>query len=122
MEPRLYRAGAFAKRARVSVRTLRYYDREGVLSPTERSDSGHRLYSDRDLVALGRILGLKLMGFTLAEIRAILAVPSSDVADALARQRAMLEGSAGADRAGDPGGAGGRGEGAGRDVGLGRAS
>lgn len=91
METRLYRTGEFAKRARVSVRTLRYYDREGILSPSERSLSGHRLYSDADLVVLGRILGLKLLGFTLAEIRAFLNAEPEGLSDALARQRAMLE-------------------------------
>lgn len=91
MEARLYRTGSFAKRARVSVRTLRFYDREGLLRPTERSLSGQRLYSDRDLIALSRILGLKLMGFTLGEIGAILSTPSEELGDALARQRAMLE-------------------------------
>lgn len=91
METRLYRTGAFAKRARISVRTLRFYDREGLLSPSERSLSGHRLYSDRDLIPLGRILGLKRMGFTLAEIRAFLAAGPEELVDALARQRAMLE-------------------------------
>lgn len=90
-EPRFYRSGAFAKRARVSVRTLRFYDREGLLSPSEHSLSGHRLYSDEDLITLGRILGLKLMGFTLAEIRAVLSAGSEGLAEALGRQRAMLE-------------------------------
>lgn len=91
METRLYRTGAFAKRARVSVRALRFYDREGLLRPSEHSLSGHRLYSDRDLITLGRILGLKLMGFTLAEIKAYLSAGPEDLIDALARQRAMLE-------------------------------
>ena len=91
METRLYRTGAFAKRARVSVRALRFYDREGLLRPSEHSLSGHRLYSDRDLITLGRILGLKLMGFTLAEIRAYLSAGPEELVDALARQRAMLE-------------------------------
>ena len=91
MEPRLYRTGAFAERAGVSVRALRLYDRNGLLAPSERSLSGHRLYSDADLATLGRILGLKLLGFTLAEIRALLANGPEDLPRVLAQQKAMLQ-------------------------------
>lgn len=65
----LYPSGKFAQRASVTVRTLRYYDREGLLSPTEYSESGYRLYSDKDLVDLQQILALKFLGFSLDEIK-----------------------------------------------------
>jgi len=85
-----YRTGTFARRARVSVRTLRFYDREGLLTPSAHSDSGHRLYSDEDLITLQKILAMKLLGFTLAEIRAFLGSGSADVPQALVQQRTML--------------------------------
>lgn len=90
MEPRLYRTGPFAKLARISVRTLRFYDRIGLLAPSERSFSGHRLYAEPDLVALQRILALKLLGFSLAEIRAFAAASPQSLGIALTQQREML--------------------------------
>jgi DNA-binding transcriptional MerR regulator len=45
MGHRLYQTGQFARKAAVSERTLRYYDRIGLLSPSCHSAAGHRLYS-----------------------------------------------------------------------------
>ena len=89
--PTHYRTGAFAKRASVSVRTLRYYDREGLLSPSHRSDSGHRLYSDDDLTTLQQILALKFLGFSLREIRAFLEAGPETLTAALTKQKRMVE-------------------------------
>lgn len=92
---RRYSTGEFAKRASVSVRTLRFYDREGLLRPSQRSGAGHRLYSERDLATLQRIMAPKFLGFTLSEIRALLQVDSYKGAETLKRaleqQRRMLE-------------------------------
>lgn len=89
--PTQYRTGAFAKRASVSVRTLRYYDREGLLSPSHRSDSGHRFYSDDDLATLQQILALKFLGFSLREIRAFLKAGPETLQAALTKQKHMVE-------------------------------
>ena len=89
--PTHYRTGAFAKRASVSVRTLRYYDREGLLSPSHRSDSGHRFYSDDDLATLQQILALKFLGFSLREIRAFLEAGPETLTAALTKQKRMVE-------------------------------
>lgn len=90
-----YSTGEFAARASVSVRTLRFYDREGLLKPAARSGAGHRRYTERDLAPLQRILALKLLGFSLAEIRALLGAESRDdteaLKEALEQQRRMLE-------------------------------
>ena len=55
----------------VTVRTLQYYDREGVLSPSAESAGGRRLYTDKDLVRLHQILSLKSLGFSLDDIKTI---------------------------------------------------
>ena len=89
--PTHYRTGAFAKRASVSVRTLRYYDREGLLSPSHRSDSGHRFYSDDDLTTLQQILALKFLGFSLREIRTFLEAGPETLTAALTKQKRMVE-------------------------------
>lgn len=61
--------GELANRMGVSVRTLQYYDKEGLLSPSALSEGGHRLYSSKDVVKLHQILSFKYLGFTLDEIK-----------------------------------------------------
>ncbi|UTW55615.1 MerR family transcriptional regulator [Kordiimonas sp. SCSIO 12610] len=59
--------GDLAKKAGVSVRTLRYYDTRGLLNPI-RSESGQRFYTFKDVVRLGHIQLLKRTGFSLNQI------------------------------------------------------
>ena len=54
-----------AKKLGVTVRTLQYYDKEGLLSPSAASEGGRRLYTDKDLVMLHQIISLKSLGFSL---------------------------------------------------------
>ncbi|MCL2169611.1 MAG: MerR family transcriptional regulator [Defluviitaleaceae bacterium] len=63
------RIGEIAKKAGVTVRTLSYYDKEGLLLPSGQSEGGYRLYTDKDMVKLIQILMLKELGFTLNEIK-----------------------------------------------------
>jgi DNA-binding transcriptional MerR regulator len=72
------------------VRTLRYYDRLGLLSPSSRSESGYRLYSDQDLLRLQEILALKFLGFSLDEIKRCLAAGPRRLQTVLAQQKAMM--------------------------------
>ena len=44
--------GELAKKMGVTIRTLQYYDKEGLLSPSAESEGGRRLYTDKDLVLL----------------------------------------------------------------------
>jgi len=66
----LMTVGVFARRAGVSVRTVQYYDLKGLLSPTTKDGNNLRLYSEEDLGCLYRILTLKYLGYSLAEIKA----------------------------------------------------
>ena len=61
--------GEVAKKMGVTVRTLQYYDKEGLLSPSTQSEGGRRLYSNKDLITLHQILSLKSLGFTLDDIK-----------------------------------------------------
>ena len=61
-----------------------------MLSPAKRTESGYRLYGDKDLVRLQHILALKFLGFSLEEIREFLAQSPLGLRDALAQQKAML--------------------------------
>ena len=80
--------GEVAKKMGVTVRTLQYYDKEGLLSPSAESEGGRRLYTDKDLVALHQILSLKSLGFSLDDIkqRLISLETPADVAYALTEQ------------------------------------
>ena len=80
--------GEVAKKMETTVRTLQYYDKEGLLSPSAESEGGRRLYTDKDLVTLHQILSLKSLGFSLDDIkcRLISLETPTDVATALTEQ------------------------------------
>lgn len=67
--PGYYTSGQFAQMANVSVRTVRFYDKQNILKPSYVSPSGSRFYTDRDFARLQQILLLKYLGFSLEEIR-----------------------------------------------------
>lgn len=63
-----YKTGQFARLANVSERTIRYYDKIGLLKPSFVMENGYRQYSDLDLLKLQKILSLKHLGFSIEEI------------------------------------------------------
>lgn len=74
----------------VSIRTLQYYDKIGLLHPTGHTQSGYRLYDDTALEKLQQILLFRALEFPLREIREILNSPDFDRDKALEQQIAML--------------------------------
>src|SRR5439155_23197063 len=64
--------GDLAKQGGVSVQTVRYYERYGLLQEPERKPSRYRIYRDKDVHRLRFILQAKMLGFTLDEIKHIL--------------------------------------------------
>jgi DNA-binding transcriptional MerR regulator len=88
---RLYHTSQFARKASVSVRTLRYYDSVELLSPSHHTASGFRLYSDEDFARLQRILALKFLGFSLQEIKLCLCFGPHTLRTSLAEQKAMMQ-------------------------------
>ena len=79
---------------KVTVRTLQYYDKEGLLSPSAESEGGRRLYTDKDFVTLHQIVSLKSLGFSLDDIkqRLISLETPMDVANALTKQADDIRG------------------------------
>ena len=69
ISPGYMTVGEVAKKIGVTVRTLQYYDKEGLLSPSAESEGGRRLYTDKDLVILHQIISLKSLGFSLNDIK-----------------------------------------------------
>lgn len=84
-----WQAKAFAKLAQVSVRTLHYYDKIGLLKPSLRQSNNYRLYSEEDLFKLQQIIALKFFGFELAQIQKLL-TKEEDVRGTLAMQSKFL--------------------------------
>ena len=67
--PGYYSSGEFAKMAHLTVRTIRFYDKQNILKPSYVNDSGARFYTDEDFARLQQILLLKYLGFSLEDIR-----------------------------------------------------
>ena len=66
--------GELARAADINPRTLRYYERIGLLTPSARSAAGYRLYSARDAARLSFIRRAQALGLSLAEIAEIIAL------------------------------------------------
>ncbi|HVF34169.1 MAG TPA: heavy metal-responsive transcriptional regulator [Candidatus Saccharimonadia bacterium] len=66
--------GQLAKDAGVAIDTVRYYERNGLLAPAGRLASGYRRYGDAELRRLRFIRRAKSLGFSLEDIRALLAL------------------------------------------------
>ena len=66
--------GQLAQRAGVAIDTVRYYERNGILPQPERQASGYRHYGEDDVARLSFVRRAKALGFTLAEIRELLAL------------------------------------------------
>lgn len=79
-----------SKLSGVSVRTLQYYDSIGLLKPTDYTNAGYRLYTDKDLVRLQQIMLFKELEFTLADIKKIIDAPSFNVREALLHEINIL--------------------------------
>ena len=60
-----------AKTAEVSTDTVRYYEKQGLISAPERQENGYRRYTEAHAGAVRFVRGAQALGFSLAEIRAI---------------------------------------------------
>lgn len=74
----------------VSIRTLQYYDKIGLLKPTEYTESGYRLYDDTAMEMLQQILLFRELEFPLKEIKQIISGPDFDRNKALEQQITLL--------------------------------
>ncbi|QOR69790.1 MerR family transcriptional regulator [Ruania alkalisoli] len=86
--------GAVAERTGLSLRTIRYYEEVGLVTPSARTSGGFRLYTEADVARLRVAMGMKPLGFSLEEMRELMeardAVGDQGVADgerAAARER-----------------------------------
>ncbi|USQ76172.1 MerR family transcriptional regulator [Ornithinimicrobium cryptoxanthini] len=83
--------GQVAESFGVTVRTLHHYDEIGLLSPSERSAAGYRLYTDEDLTRLQHVVVYRRLGFPLEQISELLdGGTGAAVVEHLHRQRAAV--------------------------------
>jgi MerR family transcriptional regulator, thiopeptide resistance regulator len=87
----LWQPREFARLAKVTVRTLHYYDRIGLLKPKHFDRNGFRLYGEAEFARLQQIATLKFIGFSLNQIREILGQREFDLAETLRLQKQIIE-------------------------------
>lgn len=83
----MYRIGEFSKISKTTIKTLRYYDAEGLLQPEAVDDfTGYRLYSTKQLIQLHKIQELRQIGLSIEEIKQIVHLKKS-LAKVLVKRR-----------------------------------
>jgi DNA-binding transcriptional MerR regulator len=83
------RIGELAEKAHVTTRTIRYYEKLGLLGPSEREGKGFRYYSEAELSRLHIIDSLKKLGLVLEEIGGIIDLYSQDPTKILGKQKVL---------------------------------
>ena len=90
-----WKVGELAGATGLTVRTLHHYDEIGLLKPSRRTRSGHRLYGEADVARLQQVTSLRQLGFPLDQIRDLLdrrgVSPREVVELHLARVREQIE-------------------------------
>lgn len=66
--------GKLAKRAKIKIETIRYYEQRGLMPPPNRRNSGYREYSQSDIDRLRFIKSTKDLGFSLKEVIELLSL------------------------------------------------
>jgi DNA-binding transcriptional MerR regulator len=87
----MMRIGQLADATGMTVRALRHYDEVGLLVPSERSESGYRLYSGADVQRLFRIRALRRLGLGLDEVAAALDGGTPELRGVVAGQLERVE-------------------------------
>ncbi|QMV43865.1 MerR family transcriptional regulator [Cohnella cholangitidis] len=87
----LHTTGQIAKQTGITVRTLRYYDQIGLLTPSQINQASARLYNKSDLIRLQKIQTLKSIGLSLVDVKRILHEDESSDQDLLNSLRMQKE-------------------------------
>jgi DNA-binding transcriptional MerR regulator len=93
----MYTIGKLARRAHVKTDTVRFYERQGLLSPVRKTGSGYRLYAEDALRRIAFVKDAQRCGFSLAEIRELLQMrdgvprPARELHRFLHEKRAQIE-------------------------------
>jgi len=87
----MYKIGELAKACGINNDTLRFYEKNALLCPSTRSESGYRLYTEKDKETLQFILRAKGVGFTLAEISELLSIEVSKADNACSDVKILVD-------------------------------
>lgn len=87
----MYRIGELAKAFNVKNDTLRFYEKHGLLAPSNRSESGYRMYTEQDKQTLSFILRAKTVGFSLADIQELLSIEVDKANNACADVKILVD-------------------------------
>ena len=85
-----YTISALSRKTGLSIHTLRYYEKEGLLRYVERTESGRRVYGEASMGCLLAVLCMKQAGMTLPQIKAFMDVTLEGVATLPKRLEMML--------------------------------
>ena len=89
-----FSTGELAKAAEVSVRTVQYYDQRGILTPSEVTEGGRRIYHESDLERLQVICFLRDLDFSINQIKKFLEKSSKEIEVKLKRARHLQKATA----------------------------
>jgi DNA-binding transcriptional MerR regulator len=84
----LLTTGEMARRSNNTLRTVRFYEEEGILQPVRRTDGGHRLFDKHELERLMLVTDMRTAGLSLDEIKQILEVKKHAVSGSDAARQA----------------------------------
>lgn len=88
-ESALLTTGEMARLSNSTLRTVRFYEEEGILRPARRTDGGHRLFERSELDRLMLVTDLRMAGLSLDDIKAILEVKRAAASGAAAAESAI---------------------------------
>lgn len=78
---KFYKIGEIANKLQVSAVTLRHYEKIGLVTASQRSNKGYRLYNEQDIKTLKFVLSAKSAGLSLSDIKALLDLADKDLHD-----------------------------------------
>jgi MerR family Zn(II)-responsive transcriptional regulator of zntA len=87
----MYRIGELAKICDINNDTLRFYEKNALLTQSSRSESGNRLFTEKAKDTLQFILRAKGVGFTLADIRELLSIEVNKADNACADVKVLVD-------------------------------
>ena len=86
----MYRIGEFSNLSKTTIKTLRYYEKEGILKPSfVDEETGYRFYETSQLLDLSKILSLRQIGMSIDNIKGIL--KGEDMNSLLKKRKSELE-------------------------------
>lgn len=86
----MYTIGQLSKKTGVTIRTLDHYDKIGLIEPSSRTEGGHRLYDDQNVMRLEQVLAMKYMNFSLEQIKSMLTTSTKTYKETIKDQLQMV--------------------------------